>query len=233
MVKNTSEHDGGSGATGEQEFQVISTSEEKPDLVISKLSKSDEDLAIYQTVPAWKRKYLARKDANMNTNNDDTSSLSSTTSTRSGNSSRSDPPSPSPRRTALEETLDRCRNIEDTSLSLHDPHDEEEPDEGGNETTSALSSWASFFSLGVVGQSVPSSTSLYSKVLGTTDADTGDKIDSSLNSVSLSSSSDYSASHESAYDYDAVASPAPASQKGKVHRRQKSPSGVMELVESE
>lgn len=202
LVKSSSEQEGDTVVRGEQEFQVIATTEEKQE--ISKISKSEEDLATYDSVPAWKRKYIARKSAGM-----DDSSSSSRSSSSHGSSTK---------RTALEETLDRCRNIEDTSITLHGDDEVEEQEE---EASSSAGSWMSFFSLGLGGHvaSTSPSTSLYSKVLGTTDVD-ADKIDSSLNSLSLGSSSS-----SSSYD-----SNSPASRKGKLHRRQQSPSGVMDLV---
>lgn len=217
MKNDSGDDDEGSTHSNEQGFQVVATTEDKTE--ISKISKSDEELAAYQSVPAWKRKYIARKEASMNNSSD--------RSTSRGDSSNEimPPSSPSPRRTALEETLDRCRNIEDTSTSLHDMKDEHVTEEVSYQKTdagsSALSGWVSFFSLGGATSSSVPSAPLYSKVLETTDPDAADSIDSLSSVSSVSSASSSFETSPSFYP------------KGKVHRRQHSPSGVMDLVASE
>jgi hypothetical protein len=202
-----------------QEFHKISTEDSRHEL--SKLSISEEASPACQSVPAWKQKYIARK-----------SFLDEDSSGSSSSSCIDSTPRGSSKRTSLEETLDRCRNIEaeaTTSIAptLNDPNAEE------NEVSSSSeSSWASFFSLGAHHSSSMSPVSLYSKIAENSDTE---NVDISLNGAHLSPSLPLSQSSSSdRHAYDSISCADGVDARGKVvrvHRRQHSPSGIMDLSE--
>jgi hypothetical protein len=188
---------GGDAVQQQQEFENIAQTEH--DKVETTKLPNDDDIATYQSVPVWKQKYIARK-SNLELSNSSSIHCAA------------------PKRSSLEETLDRCRNIDNTS----DVYGDNTQDDNNTEGVTSATGWsmATFFSY----------PSLYAKIVGGTgDTDTDSVLDApdthedsslSLSSVSLSSASKGS--------YDSLS---PVHRGGKNHRRQHSPSGVMDFVE--
>lgn len=193
-----------------QEFQEIKTTEdEKQEHATA--SQSNMECASYQPVPSWKQKYISRKSMREH------EALSQGDGLCDSESSK---------RTTLEETLDRCRQIDTISDAVSDVTDEED------ERSSMSWSMASFFgmssaesssSASVSSISSYSASSLYSALVGRAD----EKVKTSSGNRSCSGESSTSSVEHS---YDSIL-PSPVSHKGKYHRRQLSPSGVMDYVE--
>jgi hypothetical protein len=195
------------------DFQEINTTEDDKLEHITP-PQSHTECASYQPVPSWKQKYISRK------------SMREQEALNQVGDSLSD--SGSSKRTSLEETLDRCRQIDTVSDSdvVSDVTDDED------ERSSMSWSMASFFgsttadsssSVSVTSIASYSVSSLYSALVGHAD----DKVDvSSRSSSGNGSSSTCSVEHT----YDSIL-PSPISHKSKFHRRQLSPSGVMDYVE--
>lgn len=166
----------------QQEFEKIATDENKQNQ--SKLPKVNEEQVEYKSVPAWKQKYIARK-------LDESADISTHSSSSDGF-----------KRNSLEETLKRCRNVDDDDnssvVSLDGLVDEENED--------VSNSWNGFFGLG-------GASSLISKIVGTSE-------------TTLDRTHEIPSSPDHAYS-----SISPAPQKVKVHRRQLSPSGVMDFAD--
>ena len=171
--EHTKESDGSETTKKQQDFEELSTTEHEDGATA--LPKLQTQQSGYEPVPAWKQKYIDRKSSSQN----DVSTNLKTA-----------------KRTSLEETLDRCRNI-DQSSSCNDD---------GDDVSSDTGSWADMFS-------IDSASSLYSWALGKSESD---------------KTSTIACDNTTKYSYDVI-SPSPSKYKG--HRRQLSPSGVVDLVE--
>mmetsp|Transcript_12303 Transcript_12303/g.20025 ORF Transcript_12303/g.20025 Transcript_12303/m.20025 type:complete len:260 (+) Transcript_12303:144-923(+) len=190
-----------------QEFQEIRTTVDDTQENIT-APQSTGECASYQPVPLWKQKYISRK-----------SRQEQEAIVQGGGLSDSE----SSKRTTLEETLDRCRQIDTISDSVSETDSVSDITDGEGEGSSASWSMASFFRMSNADSSSSGSvatvssytvSSLYSALVGSTE--------NRISGPSSTSSVDHS--------YDSIL-PSPVSHKGKFHRRQLSPSGVMDYVE--
>lgn len=173
--------------TDEEDEDSVSIPEEsqqeRNNKVISTAKDNEEDATHkYQPVPKWKQKYIDRQSAAVSDK------------------------APRTKRSTLEETLERCRNVESQCVVTKDDDDDDD-----TSTTTSTSSWASYFGLS------SDSPSLYSRILGA----------SKHSEDSVLSIGDKR--EKTSFVYSSISSD--KSSPLKSHRRQNSPSGVMDIVD--